>query len=379
MDAQREKELFIKYKNQSMTVDELQLWNTFLQKTEAKNLLNEWMQEDWTNANDLTNNKTFAEASKQMPTVLSTFPQSAKPTNKKAWYSIAAAAVLLISLSLSALLILDKNNSNNIITPASNKATLTLADGTVIDLKNDEKGIATGENGLQYIDGTAISAESNPDQLVTLATPRGGQYRIKLADGTFVYLDASSKLIYPIDFKGKQKRLVQLQGQGYFEVAKDKNHPFVVKTLRQEVEVLGTHFVVKEFEGDENTKTVLVEGKVQVTAQNNKRVLSPGQQSIVNKNKIDISEADLDEALAWKNGQFSFNEEPLSEILKEAARWYNVDFIYEKESLKTLTFVGVVPRYEQINTLLTALEKTGDVKFEIKDREILVSQKVQKH
>ncbi len=230
------------------------------------------------------------------------------------------------------------------IAPGGNKATLTLSDGSVINLNDMEDGaimqqegveIAKTENGL--LSYAVMSAQDRKRAPVfnTISTPNGGQYQVILPDGTRVWLNAASSLRYPTSFSGEERR-VTLVGEGYFEVAKNEDLPFKVETDFQEVTVLGTHFNVKAYHDGAATKTTLLEGSVSIHVETNSSVnntdflLVPGDQSLLSKNnEMRIVKVDTTKEIAWKSGVFSFQGSDIKNVMRELSRWYDVDVEFE--------------------------------------------------
>jgi transmembrane sensor len=264
-----------------------------------------------------------------------------------------------------------------IITPGSNKAILTLQDGSKIVL-NDAK------DGTLAQQGNAKIVKLATGQLVydktgaalarvlynTMTTPRGGQYKLTLPDGTEVWLNAASSITYPTAFVGNERN-VSITGEAYFEVAKDKNKPFRVKSGSQMIEVLGTHFNVMAYGDEDAIKTTLFEGSVKITENNEIQILKPGEQAVVDKNGgLKIGVADVDDALAWKNGYFKFSRVNIKYIMRQLARWYDVDIVYEGSTPHD-EFVGKIGRGENIEDVLHILELER-VHFKIEDKKIIV-------
>lgn len=310
-----------------------------------------------------------------------------KRSNYKLW--MAAAAILLMMLAAGIIFFKSEHlQSIKAITafkkqdvlPGGNKAILTLPNGervvltdsTINQLANQTgSSIIKAANGILIYKANALAGNPETGE-ATFSTPRGGQYQVILPDGTHVWLNAASSLKFPAAFKGK-KRLVELSGEGYFEVAKNKEMPFVVHTENQEVEVLGTHFNINSYTDEASTKTTLLEGSVKVTAKGNQKVLTPGDQAQINKNtkEIKVMPVSLEEAVAWKNGYFVFNDEKLESIMHRVSRWYDVDYEFEGKQ-GDLSFLGVIERTKNISSLLKVLESTGNVHFKIEGRKIIV-------
>lgn len=267
------------------------------------------------------------------------------------------------------------------IAPGGNKATLILADGrkvTLDDASNgqiaEESGIIitkTAEGQLRY-NITAIKSV-NPTAYNTVVTPRGGQYQVMLPDGTKVWLNASSSLKFPAAF-GTEGRKVELAGEAYFEVARNERLPFKVTTDKQEVVVLGTHFNINSYADETDTRTTLFEGSVKVTckASSAVKVLKPGQQAVLEGKEIAVASIDTDEALAWKNGLFIFNNEELESIMRKVSRWYNVTVEYKDDQVRKEAFGGSVSRFGNVSEILRMLEITGNVRFTINGNKIIV-------
>lgn len=267
------------------------------------------------------------------------------------------------------------------IQPGENQATLKLADGTVVPLSVAENGLLMN-NGLTYEDGVKVPGVKNTDfSSFEMSTPRGGQYRMTLPDGSKVWLNAETNLTYRED---SDERHIDMQGEAYFEVAhklkqaKSGNavaKPFRVSTDGQEISVLGTHFNIKSYKSDQRSYTTLLEGSVQVSTDDGKLMLIPGEQSIVHGNSLRKASVDVSTVMAWKEGNFVFNSERLEEILQQVGRWYDVDFIIENERLRDEKFEVMVPRFSQLRELLELLQKTGKIKFSYEDRKIYVREK----
>lgn len=303
------------------------------------------------------------------------------------YLSAACIALMLIGIAVVFQKNILKYNLSDVVASKSvkdipgggNKAVLTLADGKVITLNEAADG------ALLKVEGMVIR-KTRDGQLVyevvgnqhgtynTITTPKGGTYQVKLADGTNVWLNAASSIRFPTSFSSLKERKIELNGEAYFEVAKDPKHPFKVHTAKQEVEVLGTHFNISSYVDDSELKTTLLEGAVKVHNLQKDGVhviLKPGQQSIMAKGEIKVAKADVDEALAWKNGLFVFNDEPLEHIMKRVSRWYDVEVVYEPGLDKNKLFGGSVSRFDNVSKVLRQLELTGGVQFKIEEGRII--------
>ncbi len=296
----------------------------------------------------------------------------------------AAAAVMFIAFSFTAYISLNKKKEHVFATdiaPGKNKAILTLANGKKISLSDATTGDIAKESGLsitktadgQLVYHVAESENVEDNRLNTISTPNGGEWQIRLPDGSTVWLNAASSIQYPLNIGTAKRRVVKLDGEAYFEVAKDKLHPFIVETDKQSVEVLGTHFNINSYRDEPVTKTTLLEGSVKVLhkSTNEIEILKPGEQSIVSAHGIDVKETDVDEAIAWKEGYFKFNNEKKASILRKVARWYNVEIEYADPEAKDVMYYGTVSRIEKISKVIRKFEHTGDVSFKIKGKKTI--------
>ncbi|WP_276381626.1 FecR family protein [Flavobacterium sp. H4147] len=272
------------------------------------------------------------------------------------------------------------------IAPGGNRGILTLSNGKQIVLSDisakdtiakegqeNEVTIKMSADGVitYVVNPNAVEEKNGEDAFNTLSTPTGGQYNIVLADGTKVFLNAVSSIKYPTQFNGDQ-RIVELEGEAYFEVAKNKNQPFIVKSADQAIKVLGTHFNVHAYDNEPIIKTTLLEGSVAVTYQNQKTILKPGQQSNVtaNSNKITVREVDTDAAIAWKNGRFKFDNADLKSVMKQLERWYGIKVEYRGD-VSDVRFNGGTFRNKNLSEVLKVLE-LSNIKFKVEGKTIIV-------
>lgn len=260
--------------------------------------------------------------------------------------------------------------AENKIVPGTNRATVTLADGSIVDLRDGQTGVVVGDN-LTYEDGSAISAATTS---AILTTPRGGQYRITLADGTKVWLNAASSLQYPARFDGDMRE-VTLRGEAYFEVAHNASKPFIVNSGEQRTVVKGTKFNVSAYPDDHQIATTLLEGSVAIQliegGKSGEMLLKPDQQAVVKDGKVSKRSVDASETMAWSQGKFMFTDAPLSVIMRQIARWYDVDVTY-LQPVDDVTFTGSISRFENIQDVLRKLALTDRIKFETQERRIIV-------
>lgn len=321
----------------------------------------------------------------------SKLPLQAEPKVIRLWPRVAVAASFALLLGTGIFYftkpkeqIVPVAEKAQEIAPGGTRGILTLSNGKQIILANisakdtiakegEEVTIKMGANGVitYIINPDADASKNNPNAFNTLSTPTGGQYNIVLADGTKVYLNAVSSIKYPTQFNG-DKRLVELEGEAYFEVAKNKNKPFIVKSDNQSIEVLGTHFNVHAYANESVVKTTLLEGSVAVSFKNQKSILKPGQQSNVSDNftKIKIREVDTDEAIAWKNGRFKFDNADLKTVMRQLERWYGIKVEYRGD-VSDVRFSGGTFMNKNLSEVLKVLE-LSNIKFKVEGRTIIV-------
>lgn len=313
--------------------------------------------------------------------------------NNKIIFRLAVSVAAAIIIVISALYyypqqpkteLAQNKISEKDIEPGGNKALLTLSNGQKISLTDAGIGTLAKQAGVKItktadgqlvytvLDGSQGSVYGD-SQFNTIETPQGGQYRVRLPDGSDVWLNAASALTYPSNFTAGKTRNVDLKGEAYFEIAKDRTRPFIVKTSTQEVEVLGTHFNINAYADEPAVKTTLLEGSVKVNGLNGKRkLLIPGQQSVLTASNMQVAKIDTDLAVAWKNNQFVFESDDIRYIMRMVARWYNVEVEYAGP-IPENKFGGAVSRFENVSEVLNSLESTGKVNFKLLGKRIIVS------
>jgi len=310
------------------------------------------------------------------------------------WPRITAAASILLFLSIGVYYLYHSEKKQpqitqtkmNDVAPGGNKAILTLSNGRQIPLTNAQNGklanqgstiiskTATGK--VVYTTATSNIATAQEQVLYnTMTTPKGGQYLVVLPDGSKVLLNAASSLRYPTSFIGKERK-VELSGEAYFEVVHNTALPFRVVVADQVVEDLGTHFNINAYQDEHWIKTTLIEGSVNISAKNHHVILKPGQQATLSIDSADqnikvIENANVEEATAWKNGYFRFNNEKIPEIMRQLSRWYNVDIIY-KGNITNDGLNGKISRFKNISQVLQMLESTKLVHFKVVGKEVTV-------
>lgn len=297
------------------------------------------------------------------------------------WIAVAA---MLTGILLGAYLLLHKDHPEELskvektdVQPGRNGAILTLANGKQIALDSTGNGMLNPDSDTKIIkqDGElsyapgAVSGQH--PSYNSLSTPKGRQFQVRLADGTQVWLNAESTIRYPTFFEGNERN-VEVTGEVYFEVAANAKMPFKVKLGQMEVQVLGTHFNINGY-GDENdVKTTLLEGRVKVSKPGASVLLKPGQQAKLKRSE-DISvidDIDLEQVVAWREGNFHFDNSDLHSIMRQLARWYDIDVQYEADV--STHFGGNISRNVTLSKVLEMLQETGTVNFEIKGRTVIV-------
>lgn len=303
-----------------------------------------------------------------------------------AFWLVAASVSLVIALwfllqnkGKEEILPFDKESQTSVaLQPGSNKAVLTLADGKQVDLAiaPDRLIQLTGTSHVQKpADGELVYGTGSISDVDTgyhtLSTPTGGQFKLTLPDGTRVWLNAATTLRYPAVFNSKE-RVVSLQGEAYFDVARNESLPFrVLLNENAGVTVLGTEFNIRNYQNDSASDISLVEGKVSVRSNNNAVSLEPGTQASIKGNSVHKnSTIDLEEVTAWKDGLFVFHDATIETIMKQVERWYDAEVVYESE-IRQL-FNATIQRNEPLPKLLHLLELTGHVHFKIKNKTIYV-------
>jgi len=366
---------------------------------EERFIVNKWYQSyQDDNVEIVTNKINSKELTEQRikERLSATINENRKGINK--WWMRSAAAVLLTGLAVYFFITPDNKKQNTVvaetlliqkegIVPGGNKAILKLADGSTIILDSAANGLLSQQGGIkvQKLDNGLLAYTVNGKTVTendeafynTITTPRGGQYQVTLSDGTQVWLNAASSIHFPVVFTGTERK-VTITGEAYFEVAKNKAMPFKITAGSSEVEVLGTHFNINSYSDEPFVKTTLLEGSVKVTVpvsgkNQSFEFLHPGQQTAVNKEgKISVlNNADLEEAVAWKNGRFQFKSADLKTILRQISRWYDADIVYKGNV--DIHFTGRLPRNDDVNKVFEKLALTGEVHFQVEGKKIIVS------
>lgn len=307
--------------------------------------------------------------------------QVGSPSRKRLYLfasSVAVAAMVIVFLMVS----MNKMQSGDTplvsssieIQPGTQRAQIRLADGSVVDVAGDSMKIEHG-NGVHiaYNNGAIsydVEKEVTKLEYNELVVPLAGECYITLSDGTKVWVNSDSKLKYPIKFVGAE-RTVFLDGEAYFEVTKDTK-PFVVHTSLGNVNVLGTSFGVKAYRDEAEVLTTLVAGRVRFDGRNSVEI-APGEQSVASADGSVLKRAvDIDEYVGWKSGVYVFREATLESIMNNLARWYGIHVFFQNSKLKEIKFTGSLKRYDNINTFMVLLKRTGDVDYKIKGTTIML-------
>lgn len=350
---------------------------------EEKMIVESWHIYDLKNNKYVPTKEEIAIVHKRTWDKLAFHYQEKTRTNRKLVSKIAIAATLFLISCLiiynhikpsqsSPVPILIKND----VAAGGNKATLTLSDGKIISLSQTGKELVAIQGGVTIKNSRGLLAYKHQNNSLViqtknkLETPRGGKYQLLLPDGTKVWLNSASILTYPNSFSGNERKVI-LEGEAYFEVAKDPRKIFKVISKTQTIEVLGTHFNIKSYEEDGKTQTSLVQGKVKIFRGLQYEILKPGQTSFTTENSkyIKIETTNLEKDLSWKNNEFIFTGDDLKTIMREVARWYDVEVIY-KGNFDQSKYFGVVSRSKNISAVLKMLQLTGKINSKIEGRRI---------
>jgi transmembrane sensor len=272
-------------------------------------------------------------------------------------------------------------NKQRPMAPGGNHAFLTLADGTVVTLDQKVNGpiidrsavtVVESDSGLLSYTASLARGHLQETGYHELHTPRGGQYQVILPDGTHVWLNSASSLRFPVRFMCNT-RMVTLEGEGYFEVAKNASMPFIVNVHNMQVNVLGTHFDVMAYADEDAIRTTLLEGSVKVSGKASQALIKPGQQAVLRSsaNEFTIEPADTSRAVAWTKGYFDFRSANIQTIMRQVSRWYNVEVVYPRD-IPEVSLSGVMSRRDDASQLLEILQATRKVRFDTIGNKIIV-------
>lgn len=392
MDDKRLIALFHRYIDKTATLAEKQELMALIAQPENDALVKELMNETWEELLPDTPHFSEAESAAMLQQVLATRAVTVDIRKRPRRIGVMVAAVTTGVLLMAAgawwwqnnhttapVKLAGQSQIKNDIAPGITKATLQLADGSQITLDSSRTGtlaqqgnvkiVQTNGGELAYSGSTTANAAV---QYNILTTPRGGEYQVTLPDGTKAWLNAASSLKYPTAFVGNT-RTVELSGEAYFEVAANAAKPFTVHTNKSTIEVLGTHFNINAYTDEKTTLTTLLEGAVKVSSNNGQTILSPGQQANINASSgaLQVKTVDTEEAIAWKNDQFAFRDMNLPTIMRQIARWYDVEIVYTgTPSADEIS--GKISRNYNISQVLKMLEYTAGIKYSVDGHKVTI-------
>lgn len=312
-------------------------------------------------------------------------PTKVIPLYKKPFFKYAVAASVVLFVTLATVFNQQKENTVVVAIPnkievGTDKAMLTLEDGSTVVLEkgkvyNNKNVNSTGKE-LLYNKSNSASKKIAYNYLTI---PRGGQFAITLSDGTKVWLNSETKLKFPVNFvEGKTREVELVYGEAYFDVSPSTAHKgagFTVSQKAQEIHVIGTEFNIKAYKDDSSISTTLVEGKVEMQFDNVKQNLTPNQRANfdLKTNKVKIAKVDVYSEICWKDGVFSFEDKPLDEIMKVLSRWYDIQVVFENESIKKEQFNGVLIKDRNIDEILRSIKNSGIIKkYEFKNKTLIL-------
>jgi len=307
------------------------------------------------------------------------------PNRKMKWFASAAAIALLISM-WGIFYYSGKEDQREVSPMAKNdlqipgsRAVLILPDGRKVNLEDEmlrsdlaksDSLLLISARSLEYRD---IDSPDSTEVFHTLEIPRSGEYLLTLSDSTIIYLNSESTLSFPVRFLGNERR-VYLAGEAYFRVKKNAEKPFVVETQKLEVQVTGTTFGVRAYEDESDIRTTLASGSVTVRAEGKSVNLIPNRQAVFDKStlRMQVREVNADLYLAWADGRIVYDDCPLERILADLSRWYNIDVFYSRDELRSFKFSLNMKKHKSFSLVLELIEKTGDIRFDIKDNTVIV-------
>lgn len=393
MESTEIKELFIKYVKRECSKEEVQQIVTYLKDSkdskdsfevptieDVYELLDKYPDMDEVTASRVLKNIKDISKREQKKLAISIF--------KLTWFKYGVAASILLLVSLTVFLNKEEDTSqfaepiivNNQIKAGSDKATLTLEDGSTFVFRKNTSYQAQNahSNGKEIIYKVK---ERNKIEVTYnyLTIPRGGQFKITLSDGTIVWLNSESQLKYPVAFnKGKTREVELVYGEAYFDVSPSVDHDgskFIVSNQAQKIEVIGTEFNVRAYKDEIDLYTTLVEGKVAISTTERNETLEPNQQSKVNiiDNEMTLSVVDVNNIISWKYGVFDFEGKSLEEIMKVLSRWYDMEVKFENEILKQERFSGRIKKSYSIEDILTTIKNTNIIRnYEINNKKVVL-------
>jgi len=308
------------------------------------------------------------------------------------WPRIAAAASILLIISFGGYFLLNKQsveqlaqNQQHDIAPGTNHAVLKIGRGKTVVLDSLAE-VLIGQQANTSINKTADGAlvyssnnQAAETQMVydTLIVPAGSKpYRLTLSDGTKLLVNVDSKVRFPERFAANERKIDLISGEAYFDVVHNATKPLSIVVKGQTIKDIGTHFNINAYDNEPAVVTTLLEGSVSILKGTENRTLAPGEQAIVKPgSNIVVKKADTEETMAWKDGKFLYNSTSLGAIMKQVERWYGVKVVFEDDALKSKPFSVISTRFGMASQVLHNLEMTGEVKFKIEDKKIIVVNK----
>lgn len=382
-------EIIVKFLNQEANHPELEKLEDLLKNEEGIQVFNSYVKTQYIS----TLSMTEYDVNKAKETIKTRLKKGKQTRRVRLYKKMAVAASIMLMFGM-AFYMLNKSSEVNtpetdkqphLIVAGTDKAILTLENGDEVALEKGKK-YQTGKvssNGEELV--YAVKGQSDiveTEQLYNYLTiPRGGQFFVKLSDGTEVWLNSETKLKYPVKFTSGTSRKVELiYGEAYFKVSPSTAHKgaaFHVLTKSQEIDVLGTEFNIKAYDNDPVMATTLIVGKIKIKKGEVSETLMPNQQATISheSDKIDIEVIDVSQEISWVKGLFSFNEKPLEEIMTVLSRWYDTEVIFENAKQKNFVFTGILERTKAVEDILKLIEATseGQLQFEIKDKTININ------
>ncbi|RBL89571.1 FecR family protein [Chitinophaga flava] len=388
--------LFKDYMSGTLSASELQQFRQMARDRKNRQLLSRLLEEAFSNpayaeAADYDASEMAAEIllkARQQDEVLSLLPPTRKPPVFRPWFKYAAAAALFGCLVAGTWKFAGRRHparqtlaTNQPAIPGKAQPVLILGDGSKISLDNVSNGTIAQQGGSRIVklsNGQVAyqpaSAPTGRTIYNTMQTPHGCMYQLTLPDGSRVWLNAASSIRYPTTFPANSRQ-VAVTGEAYFDIAKDEHKPFTVTANDIQIQVLGTAFNIMAYPDENTLQATLVQGAININTSKTRQLLQPGEQASIGhtSGQLSISRPNLDEVLSWKNGEFYFRDTNIKTIMRQVARWYNVEVQYEGD-MTDLSLSGIISRNGDIQQLLKALELTKIVRFRMKDRIIFVSQ-----
>jgi ferric-dicitrate binding protein FerR (iron transport regulator) len=302
------------------------------------------------------------------------------------WPRLVAAASILLVLGTGTLIYFNQHKKHGSdlaqvhdIAPGKQGATLTLASGKRIRLGDAANGELAKEAGMEISksrDGQLVyklaGEQKEEDRVNTLATANGETYQVVLPDGSHVWLNSASSLTYNASLLKDGKRSVRLSGEGYFEVAKDKSHPFIVEAGAEQVEVLGTHFNVNSYSDEPVVATTLLEGSVRVSAGKAVRTIVPGEQAAGSAGGIKVARVNTESVVDWKEGEFNLEDVDFRVAMRKIARWYDVEVVYDQSVPEHIESWGLISRSSKLSAVTRLIENSGQVRFRLEGKKLYV-------